>query len=508
MEPVIVIKTIWNLEIESEKTMYISHLRLSNFKSFKGFQEFTFKSGKNFIVGNNNVGKTTIFEAIDFLFNGLKRNQDIDDLINNESGKDMYVEITYSDLSESIKCEAKLHDYITDKDELTLRRGTHVPTINTKGKEVFSDYKTLVYQKASSNKFYNPTGITNATKPYFNPTIVYANDHNEDYQDFKSSGLLGKLLKLEANDLLDSNQFKDVQQKFDDLINQSGGLQDHLNEVKSFMENTIENQFGKVGLTFNFKIPQIDSIIKNGRVFAEDKNGEQNISEKGSGLQRALVLAVIQAYSNFAKKADAMQFLIDEPELYMHPLAQDNLLNALNELSKKENQIFLNTHSPYILRHFDSDRDSVIILSNKPKERVRQMECLIFKPTSIGEITYKAFGVPTVDLHQRLYNSILLRLIYDGEDVKSQKQFAIYIKTHFEKYITLKKFRPRRINQIKPDNKQDGWGKTENMPLCCVVRNEIDHPEVLVDDTHTNIYSEDDLKESINQLFQIYKEIS
>ena len=37
------------------------------------------------------------------------------------------------------------------------------------------------------------------------------------------------------------------------------------------------------------------------------------------------------------------------------------------------------------------------------------------------------------------------------------------------------------------------------------MRNEIDHPEVLDDDTKTNIYSEEDLRKSIVQLFKIYK---
>ena len=64
---------IWILKIkESSRCMYISTLKLLNFRSFKGEQEFHFTDGKNFVVGNNNVGKTTIFEAVDFLFNDLK----------------------------------------------------------------------------------------------------------------------------------------------------------------------------------------------------------------------------------------------------------------------------------------------------------------------------------------------------------------------------------------------------------------------------------------------------
>lgn len=493
--------------------MYISTLKLLNFRSFKGEQEFHFTDGKNFVVGNNNVGKTTIFEAVDFLFNDLKRNQEIDYLINNESkNKEMYVMITFSDLSDEIKESKRLKPYVTDNGTLTLIRGNQVPTIDTKGKHVISNHKTLLYQNADSHEFYNPTGINNATKPYFDPTIVYANDHNEDYQDFKTSGLLGKLLKLEAKDLLDSDEFKVVQQKFNDLIEQDGGLQSHLSSLKEFMEKSIADQFGKVSLNFNFEIPAMDSIIKNGRVFAKDKNGEQDISEKGSGLQRALTLAVIQAYATFAKKADAMQFFIDEPELYMHPIAQDNLLNALDELSKQDNQIFLNTHSPYILRHFNSERDSVVILSNDSNEqRVRQMESLIFRPTSIGEITYKAFGVPTVDLHQRLYNFIENKVIYEDKSqvmkkgryrkVNSEVLFSDYLDQNYKELLTYKDFRSR----FTKNSNNNGWASIKCYPLSYIVRNEIDHPDVyLEDDTGTNDFKEEDLKESIQELFKIY----
>ena len=458
-------------------------------KLFYGLFKFT--EGKNFIVGNNNVGKTSIFEAIDFLFNGLKRNQEIDELLNNDSkSESVYVEATYSDISDLVKSVSKLQPYITTANTLTLKRGNNISIINTKGKQEKAHEKTLAYQRADTGLFYNPTGISNATKPFFDPTIIYANDHNENYQDFKSSSLLGKLLKLEAKNLLDSGKFKDVQQKFNDLIEQSGGLQDHLNEVKEFMEQAVSSQFGKVGLDFQFKIPEMDSIIKNGRVFAEDKNGKQDISEKGSGLQRAVVLAVVQAYSNFAKKADSMQFLIDEPELYMHPLAQDNLLNALDKLSEGDNQIFLNTHSPYILRHFNSDRDSVVILSNVTGEtRVRQMESLIFRPTSIGEITYKAFGVPTVDLHQRLYSIIENKVIYEdnagiekkdkNRKINSETAFSDYLDFKYKNILKHKRFRPRYTK----NSKNGGWIPAKNnVPLPFIVRNEIDHPDVYLED--------------------------
>ena len=47
--------------------MYISKMRLENFRCFEGVKELTFNSGVNYFVGNNNCGKTTIFRAIEFL---------------------------------------------------------------------------------------------------------------------------------------------------------------------------------------------------------------------------------------------------------------------------------------------------------------------------------------------------------------------------------------------------------------------------------------------------------
>ena len=41
--------------------MYISKITLHNFKGFKGDHEFNFDKGINFLVGNNNCGKSTLF---------------------------------------------------------------------------------------------------------------------------------------------------------------------------------------------------------------------------------------------------------------------------------------------------------------------------------------------------------------------------------------------------------------------------------------------------------------
>ena len=61
--------------------MYIKRITIQNFKCFNGRHVIEFSlpdsskigSGLNIFVGENNSGKSTVFEAIDFLRDGTKR---------------------------------------------------------------------------------------------------------------------------------------------------------------------------------------------------------------------------------------------------------------------------------------------------------------------------------------------------------------------------------------------------------------------------------------------------
>ncbi|WP_241502596.1 AAA family ATPase [Bathymodiolus azoricus thioautotrophic gill symbiont] len=82
--------------------MYIKELKVQNFKSFNGdISTMVFNmpngecgSGLNIFVGENNTGKSTIFEAIDFLKNGIKK---LPEEIKNKNNptEDVVVEITF-----------------------------------------------------------------------------------------------------------------------------------------------------------------------------------------------------------------------------------------------------------------------------------------------------------------------------------------------------------------------------------------------------------------------------
>jgi len=50
--------------------MYLRSVIIENVKSFRGRHRFNFKPGVNFFVGDNNSGKSTVLEALLFMFEG------------------------------------------------------------------------------------------------------------------------------------------------------------------------------------------------------------------------------------------------------------------------------------------------------------------------------------------------------------------------------------------------------------------------------------------------------
>lgn len=110
------------------------------------------------------------------------------------------------------------------------------------------------------------------------------------------------------------------------------------------------------------------------------KEGSFNISatELGGGIQNALVLSILQAFEERRKRGAI--FLIEEPEMFLHPQMQRTLNKTLRQIGEN-NQIIYTTHSPHfvlipnyneILLVRKGNNGSVVIKSNLPKNEHRQ----------------------------------------------------------------------------------------------------------------------------------------
>ena len=60
--------------------MIIKQIIIKNFRSYYGENKFDFSDGLTLIIGDNGDGKTTFFDALQWLFNTTVENNSIDNV--------------------------------------------------------------------------------------------------------------------------------------------------------------------------------------------------------------------------------------------------------------------------------------------------------------------------------------------------------------------------------------------------------------------------------------------
>lgn len=469
--------------------MYISSMELENFRCYSGKTKFKFCSSINYFVGNNNCGKTTIFKAIDFLISG----NSIEGWIskNHEKENVSVTIILRDDNLQTLLDEdnlKKYHKYIIDNNQLKLRRSSkNTFWTDSKGKQKNLTIKNIGIYNPKTEKFENPTGIDKMISALFDVEIVYSDIDNDEYQDFRKTKLLGKLISDYTQKFQKSDTWKNFEEAYNKAFG-SEGIKGDLKNIETNIEEIMKDQYGKTGVDFIFDVPAIDSFFKEGQVFLEDNGIDTPASEKGTGMQRALSLSIIQLYAKLNNVAKPTIFLIDEPETYLHPKAQDKLLQSLSELSEKS-QIFVTTHSPYLLTNFDSSKDNLTILSkSSPKiTEGKKLDLFPYSPTW-GEINYFAFDMASIEFHIELF-----------ELLKSRVASVV-----FHKPINIKDFDCWLAKQkgcIKTDEEhKHKYKKYTDKTMTCYIRNCIDHP-----DSGSKSPSTDEIKSSIEFMLNLYE---
>ena len=488
--------------------MFISKIKLINFKSFKGEHVIEFSEGVNFFVGNNNCGKTTIFKAIEFIQSGKNKS---DFITQGLEAENISVELEFkgADLSEIVNDENlnlnKYSEYVIDNEDgthsLRVLRSSQECEVTQGKKTVSLDIsKVRIYNPNSTEeeeikKFENPTGIDRTITALFDAQFVYSDIKNEDYQDFGKTKIIGKII----NDITKDFQKGDTWREFQDAHNKTfgdEGLGRILEGIATKISSVLKEQYGDGEVQFNFGLPEIDNFFKTGSLLLSDNGISTSVSEKGTGMQRALALSLIQVYAGVLDNEEGtlskpIMFFIDEPETFLHPKAQDKLIDSLNKIAKRY-QVFITTHSPYLLKKFDGRTQQINIFS-KNEEGInyisdkRELNLFGISSPTIGEINYTAFGVNSVEFHNELYGFIQAKAI--DEDEKN------YYEKTFEEWLVNK-----GVIQNKDYHRllKNGNTQQEKKTLPTLIRNIIHHPE-----NQNNSYTTEELEESTDLLLNI-----
>lgn len=480
--------------------MYISSMKLTNFRIFKGECEFQFKKGINFFVGNNNCGKTTIFKALEFIQSGRKKEDFITKGIDTNN-KDVSVEIEFQgdDIKQFITENEDLKEYqdyvIEDSNKntycLKLSRNSEVTEIEKNGKPKSLNIENIRIYNPKTKQYENPTGIDRKITALFDLLLIYSDLNNEDYQDFRKAKLLGKIINKLTKDFQTQEIWENFKTAHSKVFSEQGILS-KVKDLEKRIEKILNEQYGDGKVNFDFDIPTLDSFFNMGSINVTEDGISTPISHKGTGMQRALALSLIQAYANINKSENKNEkpifFCIDEPETFLHPNAQNKLMKAFNKLSDTS-QIFLTTHSPYFLQFFKKDKHQVTIFKKKDGTiKTTEADDLgIFGNNyspSVGEINYSAFGLPSIEFHNELYGFL-------EEKVRDENKIDKWL---MDKKVETKTY----IRQNKNSNQK----KTEKISLPTYIRHQIHHPENRLNSPYDN----DELNKSIKILIKYLKD--
>lgn len=346
-------------------------------KNFRGIDELhKLSCGQiNSYVGKNDSGKSTILKALDAFFNKKMTPKDIFQGIND--GENVEISIQFEPLVD-------IHDLALDEDGLI-----HIHRVfyfNERGKLKVEDYYTCLdhdneiencwgIKEADLNGYCESLGLeySKSGRGHTNLSKIEAiADHLKDAEKVEKRHTIGDMLD-NLSKYYDDFEFPSFS-IFDAEINLNEDTTDFQNQFKPIalksiadnealtsqleenVRNDLEEEFAVITSLMQKNVPELEkintdvtcnwrSLVKFG-LSLKFRNDEFDIplSHKGTGFKRLLMVA----YFEYLAQKDSVKyqyFGIEEPETYLHPQLQMDLLNSIRQLAV-DNQFFITTHSP------------------------------------------------------------------------------------------------------------------------------------------------------------------
>lgn len=256
--------------------------------------------------------------------------------------------------------KSSIEKYILDE-KLIIKRKQSTPSSAREVKLEVKDPETGDWNP-------NPTGIDNALKKILPEPIVISamGDSEEDVTKNKTTTTIGKLI---------SEITKPIEEAYKDDLNKTlGDLKKKLSfdgenraeELEDFdkvINEKLNDTFPDLKVKLDVSLPSFSDIFKTSTLKVMEGEEIRNIGMLGSGSVRAIQMSLIRQLADIKKGKHELSrtlLMIDEPELYLHPFAIEQLRIALKLLAEEGYQIIFTTHSPLLIKRNDIHNTLII----------------------------------------------------------------------------------------------------------------------------------------------------
>lgn len=435
--------------------MKIQSVILTNFRGYRKPTEISFNDLTVF-VGRNDVGKSTILEALDLFFNEGKGPVKFDksDITVGGDASEYSIEVIFTDLPEEVvvdathkttlgdeyllngdgnldvikkftgtkfisTCIRAMHPTNPECAELLLKKATDLRTI-IKNQNIECDSRAInaVMRKAIWEKY-----ADNLQLSMTDLDVNAGDDTKKIWAKVSSTLPVYSLFQADRENTDGDKVVQDPLKNAVALFFQDAKLQEKLNEVAAQVEIKLKEVSNRTlaklremdpGVAETLK-PVIPSpaqlkwadVFKNVSITADE---DIPINKRGSGVKRLVLLNFFRAEAERRQEEGSntgIIYAIEEPETSQHFSNQKILTEALCALSKTPNtQVILTTHSGVVVKML-SFEDLRLIAENDAGNKVVMpiQSCLLLYP-SMNEVNYTAFGEVTEEYHDELYGFI------------------------------------------------------------------------------------------------------
>lgn len=348
--------------------MYISKLKIKNFKCFDEV-EINFDPNFNLIIGENNSGKSTIFEAMrlwqlafqKFLKDRTNNQQssfrvfqyfsftldeisflrisDFGNLFKNRSNKHIEIALEVSDGDKTVLLPIIFSS--TSKGQVINFELCKQPNLRSEVSEKLSN----IAKKPLGSDFKEIFLFT-----YINP--IFHLPSNEP--QFSKGYILNKLHEAKANEVI-RNLIFSISPEKKKIKNEI--KHEKLIQIEIFLKEILQLK----DIAFSKRLEDEESFIK---IFAKNNidNLEVEINQLGSGTINVLNILSVLAYGDY-ENFKLNSLLLDEPDSHLHFNHQSRLYKHLEKVSVEGNkQIFIITHNSSLISQFDK---LLYVINNK-----------------------------------------------------------------------------------------------------------------------------------------------
>ena len=501
--------------------MKIKSVRIKNFRSYQN--EITIDFGNlTAFVGKNDIGKSTVLEALDIFFNEGKGVVKIDkEDINKQAAvngdTEVYLSVSFDILPERIVIDATnettLHNeyllntrgeleiikkYPNAGKEKVFLRANHPtnPLCNDLLQKKDSELRTLLDRQGieCADRTRNSV-MRNAIWNHFIDDLQLS-EVEIDITKGDSKSIWEKLQNylplytLFQSDRKNSDGDSEVQDPLKEAVKQilnRDGLRERLNEIAI----EVQEQLSEVSARTLDKLREMNPDIANtlhpvipasenlkwADVFKSvsiSGDGDIPINKRGSGVKRLILLNFFRAEAERRTEEGNISniiYAIEEPETSQHTEHQKLLIKAFLELSRSPNtQILLTTHSSMIVKELEFEHLRLISSENGDRLVTPIIPGQLPYP-SLNEVNYLAFSEVTEEYHNELYGFI-----------EAEGHMASY--------------RNGKPTMSYTKVLRTGGTRVEEIILTDYVRHQIHHPE----NTENRRYCFEELCNSVSQL--------